>query len=79
MTVAGLPPMVPPQRGDGRNMLRPYGLTRTYPCQCKGVIALTPALSQGERGTLTRVGIGRAVGARLIAPREGACPAGRHE
>ena len=28
------PPMVPPlRRGDGRNMLRPYGLTRTYPSQ----------------------------------------------
>ena len=26
------PPMVPPQNGGtGRNMLRPYGLARTYP------------------------------------------------
>ena len=23
-------------RGDGRNMLRPYGLTRTYPSQREG-------------------------------------------
>ena len=28
------PPMVPPLRqGDGRNMLRPYGLNRAYPSQ----------------------------------------------
>ena len=28
------PPYGPPaMRGDGRNMLRPYGLARTYPCQ----------------------------------------------
>ncbi len=28
----GWPPYGPPaQRGDGRNMLRPYGLARTYP------------------------------------------------
>ena len=27
------PPMVPRTAGDGRNMLRPYGLTRTYPSQ----------------------------------------------
>ena len=34
-----MPPYGPPaRRGDGRNMLRPYGLTRTYPSR------------QGERG-----------------------------
>ena len=31
------PPMVPPLRqGDGRSMLRPYGLDRTYPGQRGG-------------------------------------------
>ena len=29
-----MPPYGPPaQRGDGRNMLRPYGLADTYPSQ----------------------------------------------
>ena len=27
------PPWSPAAQGDGRNMLRPYGLTRTYPSQ----------------------------------------------
>ena len=39
------PPYGPPAlRGDGRNMLRPYGLTRTYPSQP----APSPTFGEGE-------------------------------
>ena len=46
-----LPPYGPPaRRGDGRNMLRPYGLTRTYPSQ------LSPA-GRGSGRSLPLVGV----------------------
>ena len=40
--------MVPARRGDGRNMLRPYGLTRTYPSQPYGPLTRV-GFSAGSR------------------------------
>ena len=77
------PPMVPPlRRGDGRNILRPYGLTRTYP------VSRPPLHRRAiERGSVPEVdwsaGGGSAVRSlaclrreRVAVPRRGGWPSG---